>query len=76
MDSLAAMRLHDAAFRAVLVRYGLTGLDGAEIRHVQQVYADEYPLVKDLPLADGLEHIGKIAAQELGRWRASPPRTT
>jgi hypothetical protein len=72
MDRWAAMAAHDAALSAVLDRYGLTDRIGA--RHLLSVYEDEYPLIKDLPLAAALDHVGQIAAMELGRpWR-SPPR--
>jgi hypothetical protein len=71
MDQQAAAVLHDLTLAAVLRRYGLT--DRHALRHVERVYREEYLLVRDLPLADGLEHIAKIAAMELGRpWRSQP----
>jgi hypothetical protein len=70
MDTRAARLAHAAALGAVVERYGLTDPVGKAT--VRRIYADEYALVKELPLEAALEHIGKIAAMELGRWHSQP----
>jgi hypothetical protein len=67
MDQRAARLAHDAALQAVVERYGLTDPVGRAT--VRQIYRDEFALVRELPFERALEHIGKIAAMELGRWR-------
>jgi hypothetical protein len=62
----AAQGRHDAVMEEMLERRGL----GDHTLVVQAVYAREYDKLRNLPLELGIDRIGQIAEEEIGKIRA------